>query len=39
MTKWELYKYENFPKLIDNEGKESVILGDLNSNIVSNNPS
>ena len=39
MTKWELYKCENFPKLIGNESKENGILGDLNSNIISNNPS
>ncbi len=34
-----LYKFENCLKLTDNENKESIILGDVNSDILSSNPS
>ena len=34
-----LYKFENCLELIDNESKESIVLGDVNSDILSNNPS
>ena len=33
-----LYKFENCLKLIDNEDKESIILGDINCDLLDNNP-
>ena len=33
-----LYKFENCLKPIDNEDKESIILGDINCDLLDNNP-
>ena len=33
-----LYKFENCLRLIDNESKESIIVGDVNSDILANDP-
>ena len=33
-----LYKFENCLRLIDNENKESIIVGDVNSDILANDP-
>ena len=33
-----LYKFQNCLKLIDNEDKESIILGDINCGLLDNNP-